>query len=136
MEGQTDLKLSAEAWAEIVIERWERKIKQLRIRHTGSLLQSFHQHVNTQSNGNPDRIILTFNYYGKFVDMGVGKGVPHAKVELSNRKAKPWYSKTFYSQLMKLSEILQVKYREKAQMVIISEIESFKSEKKTGKTWK
>ncbi len=68
--------------------------------------------------------------------MGVGKGVPHAKVELSNRKAKPWYSKTFYSQLMKLSEILQVKYREKAQMVIISEIESFKSEKKTGKTWK
>jgi hypothetical protein len=91
--------------------------------HTGSLLQSFHHHVNTQANGDPELIVFTFNYYGKFVDLGVGNGVAHDKIELSNRKPKPWYSKTFYGQLMKLREILQVKYSEKAQFVIIQKIE-------------
>ena len=111
------------SWAKIVIELWERKIKKLKIRDTGAQLQSFHQHVNTQANGNPVRIIFTFNYYGKFVYRRAGKGAPHAKVEQSNRKAKLWFSKTFYSQLMKLREILRVRYSEKTQMVIIQEID-------------
>jgi hypothetical protein len=123
MEGQTDPKISAKVWAKIVIEQWVRKIRQLKIMHTRSLLQSFHHYVNTQANGNPDLIIFTFNYYGKFVDLGVGKGVTYDKIELSNRKPKPWYSKTFYSQLMKLWEILQERYCEKAQFEIITEIE-------------
>jgi hypothetical protein len=123
MDMQLNLKLTAEAWAKIVIERWERRIRQLKIRHTGNLLSSFHHYVNTQANGNPELIVFTFNYYGKFVDLGVGNGVTHDKIELSNRRPKPWYSKTFYGQLMKLREILQEKYSEKAQFTIITEIE-------------
>jgi hypothetical protein len=37
--------------------------------------------VQTQANGNPELIIFTFEYFGKFVDMGVGRGVKIVDVE-------------------------------------------------------
>jgi hypothetical protein len=64
--------------------------------------ERLHSYVNSQANGNPERITFAFNYYGRFVDMGVSRGINYEKVEFSNRKAKPWYSKTFFGQLEKL----------------------------------
>ncbi len=118
------MKLTVEAWADIVIERWEQKIRRSGVYHTGKLVQSFSQMVRTQANGNPDLIQFAFGYYGRFVDMGVGRGVPYDRVHLSNRRAKPWYSKTFFSQLEKLKEILEEKYGLKAQYSIIQEIKN------------
>jgi hypothetical protein len=123
MAENTDLGITVEAWAKIVIERWERKIQQLKIYQTGKLVNSFTQFVNTQAGGNPDKIVFAFEYYGKFVDMGVGRGVKLGEVETSSRKAKPWYSKTFWSQFEKLKEIMVDKYQIKGQMSIITEIE-------------
>jgi len=123
MADQTNIVLTVEAWAEIVIERWENMIARLRIHHTGNLINSFAHHVITQSGGNPERIEFAFEYYGKFVDMGVGRGVSIGEVEFSDRRRKPWYSKTFFSQVKKLGEILSVKYSEKAKAVIIENIE-------------
>jgi hypothetical protein len=130
MEANTNLGLTVEAWADIVIERWEQKIVRLGISHTGALLRSFYHTVQTQANGNPELIVFTFEYYGKFVDMGVGRGVKKEEVEFSNRKAKAWYSKTFFSQLEKLKDILAAKYARKAQLEIITNVEKFDEEGK------
>lgn len=124
MAANTDLRLTAEAWANIVIERWERKIERLGIGSTGALIRSFTQHVRSQADGRVDLIQFTFEYYGKFVDMGVGRGVKLDMVETSNRRAKPFLSKTFFSQLEKLKDILVDKYGKKAQITIVNEIET------------
>ncbi len=124
MAENTHLGLTVEAWAHIVIERWEIKISRLKIYDTGQLVRSFYHHVKTQSNGNPELIVFTFEYYGKFIDMGVGRGVTVENVSFSNRRAKPWYSKVFFSQLEKLKEILAEKYERKAQLGIVTLIKN------------
>lgn len=123
MAENTNLGITVEAWAKIVIERWEQLIVLRKIIRTQKLLNSFTHFVNTQAGGNPDKIIFAFEYYGKFVDMGVGSGVVYDDVSTSNRKPKRWYSKTFWSQLQVLKDILAEKYAIKAEMTIIHEIE-------------
>lgn len=128
MADNTNLGLTVQAWADIVIERWETKIERLKIGHSGNLVNSFYHHVKTQANGNVELITFSFEYYGKFVDMGVGRGVKIADVEFSNRRPKPWYSKVFFSQLEKLKDILADKYATKAQLAIITNVERFNTE--------
>lgn len=123
MAENTDLGITVDAWAKIVIERWEQKIMNMGIRKTGRLLNSFQHFINTQAGGNPDKIVFAFEYYGKFVDMGVGRGVKLEAVESSTRRAKPWYSKTFWSQFEKLKELMVQKYQVKGMMQIITEVE-------------
>ena len=122
MANNTDLSLTIDAWAKIVVERWENKITRLRIHHTGDLSRSFAIHVFTQANGDPDKIEFAFNYYGKFVDMGVGRGVKMDLTGNGGRTAKPWYSRTFFSQVKRIGEILREKYAYKAQLSIITNI--------------
>jgi len=114
MADNANLSLTVEAWAKIVVERWENKIVRLRIHHSGNLYKSFAVHVFTQANGDPDKIEFAFNYYGKFVDMGVGRS--------GTRKKKPWYSKVFFGQVKQLGVILRSKYEYKAQLTIITNI--------------
>jgi hypothetical protein len=110
-------------WAEIVIQRWLSKISRLDIIDSGELMRSFTSQVYVDASGDASKIVFTFLYYGIFPDMGVGKGVPYEKVGQSNRKAKPWYSKQFYTEVKKLGYIMAEKYGEKA-MEAISLIES------------
>ncbi len=130
MPENNNIGLTVEAWADIVIERWETKIERLKISNTGQLVKSFHQHVQAQADGVPELITFTFEYYGKFVDMGVGRGVTYEDVEFSQRRPKAWYSKVFFSQLIKLSELLAEKYARKAQLAIITNVEKFDEEGK------
>lgn len=123
MSENLDLKLTAEAWAEIVVERWENKISRLRIYKSGDLARSFTHHVISNANGNPELIEFTFLYYGKFVDMGVGNGIKYGEVEGSNRRPKEWYSKTFFSEIEKYKEIMADKFGQKAVMTIIDTID-------------
>ena len=131
MAENTDLKLTIEAWAEIVIKTWLQKIIRLNINYSHALYNSFVHHVITNANGNPERIEFAFNYYGKFVDMGVGNGIKlqdsqaFAAAGLNKRHAKQWYSKTFYAQLQILKELLAEKYATKASQVILINLESF-----------
>ena len=109
-------------WAEIVIERWEEKIVQLGI-VGDNLINSFTQQVITDSNGDPTLIIFAFNYYGKFVDMGVGRGVPLSEVPFSNRRAKPWQSKTFARELGVMAELLSRYYGHRIGIAIANRID-------------
>ncbi|OFY87827.1 MAG: hypothetical protein A3F72_02860 [Bacteroidetes bacterium RIFCSPLOWO2_12_FULL_35_15] len=79
-------------------------------------------------NGNEvSSIILKYNDYGKFVDMGVGRGMPlgsrkqlgasffkkrNEKGQLLRhmRKPNPWYSKTIYRQNVRLGDMLEEYY--------------------------
>jgi hypothetical protein len=127
MAENLNLGLTVQAWANIVIERWETKLVRLKVRNTGKLIDSFYSHVRYQANGNPELILFTFEYYGKFLDMGVGRGVTYEQVESSGRKRYPWYNRMFYSQMAKLREILAAKYEMKAQISIADQLDTSKN---------
>jgi len=112
MAQNIDIGLTVEAWADIVIKNWRRKITELNIGVTGALYDSFVFEVIGNAGGNPERIDFAFEYYGRFVDMGVGRGVyvGNPGDVQTRRKAKPWYSKIIFGQAAKLSEILAEKY--------------------------
>jgi len=68
----------AQAWAKITIIKWKKKLASNTIGDTGSLLRSFKYNVLASAQGNVLKITLLFEYYGRFVDMGVGRGVRSA----------------------------------------------------------
>ena len=74
MSENTNLSLTLEAWADIVIKNWVAKIMSLKIHDTFALARSFEHHVWMNSGGDPERVEFAFLYYGRFVDMGVGEG--------------------------------------------------------------
>jgi len=123
MAENLDINLTLQAWADIVITIWLNKIDQLRINYTYQLADSFTNHVISHANGDIRRIEFAFNYYGKFVDMGVGNGVSIEDVGLSNRKPKPWYSRAFYVEVKKLGTLLAQKYARKGVLSIVENID-------------
>lgn len=131
MSNNTDLGLTLEAWADIVLKNWLQKIMKMYIIDTMSLAKSLEHHVYLNSNGNPERVEFAFMYYGRFVDMGVGEGksqngsLKNLSVEKSfkERIARKWYSPVFYSEVMKLQNILAEKYGLKAAQTIVESID-------------
>lgn len=121
MTENTNINETVEAWADILIEKWEMKMYALKINNTYSLLESFKHEVFNNAGGDAFKITFAFNYYGKFVDMGVGNGIPLGVIS-ENRKPKPWYSKTFFSELLKLQEILAEKYARKGTLMVVEAI--------------
>lgn len=74
MAENINLRLTLDAWADIVIKNWVAKIMSLQVYDTFALARSFEHHVWANSNGDPTKIEFAFMYYGRFVDMGVGEG--------------------------------------------------------------
>lgn len=127
---------TVQAWADIVVKIWEDKVQQMQIYDTRTLLNSFAIHVQQAAGGRVDYVVFAFQYYGRFVDMGVGKYQPAdaisqnllAKMDSPGRRTRsreprPWYSKAFYSQLRKLSEILAEKYAQRSALTIVQNID-------------
>ena len=109
-------KETVEAWAEITIKNWLENIKKENIGDTGKLAKSFVEHVVSGSGGDVGLVEFTFAYYGKMVDMGVGKGTTLAlrgdktAIKLQGRHAKKWFSKELWHQVQRLRELLAEKY--------------------------
>lgn len=111
MNENLDYKDMAERWAEIVIERWIRKIQSLNIGSTGELLRSLQAHVEVDSQGNPAKITFLYLYYGIFTDMGVGRSVKIGQAgKGNNRQKKPWYSSTFLKEVNTLGRCMAERY--------------------------
>ena len=114
MQTNTTTTQTVEAWAEIVVKEWLKKAQVLNI-HQGFLLQSFYAHVVNNSNGDPTRVQFAFEWYGNFVDWGVGKGVSVAdksnmqSAGLTTRREKPFISDVFFKQLAVLRHLLEQK---------------------------
>jgi hypothetical protein len=108
-----------DAWAQMMITIWQDKIGALNIRDTGTLFSSFVAHVESGANGDVTKITHTYQYYGRMVDMGVGKGVSFSQRDNdTSRKAKPWYNKSYYRSIRMLSEKAAVLYGEEFQAII------------------
>jgi len=127
----------ADEWAKITIKVWREKIVKLKAVDHSFLWMSFLKNVIGAANGDVIKIEFAFKYYGKFVDMGVGKGVKIGNVKenatsrrlegkmLGNRrKPKKWYSKTFHHEMMRLSEILKYEYGHLAALEIKEGLEN------------
>jgi hypothetical protein len=125
MDENLNISTTVTAWADIVLDRWLRKIDTLKINDTYELANSFIMQVMTDSGGDPERIEFAFKYYGKFVDMGVGKGVTLADAGLSesHRKRKRWYSPVFYAEVKKLAILLAEKYGKIGAITIVENID-------------
>ena len=101
----------AERWADIVIERWIRKIQALNIGSTGELLRSLQAHVAVDAQGNPAKITFLYLYYGIFTDMGVGRSVKLGQAGPGNkRERKPWYSSVFLKEVNTLGRLMANRY--------------------------
>jgi hypothetical protein len=141
MQSVSQPKLSereiARAWAQITIKRWRKKIDRLKIgqHSSGELFRSFQFRVLASAGGDVQKIEFAFRYYGKFVDMGVGRGknlgdqpmsrsmrILSGKLLGMKRVPKKWYSKTFYAETQKLIEILQEEYGHRGQIIISENI--------------
>jgi len=112
--------ITIQAWAEIVVSNWEDKILKLNITDTFSLVSSFEAYVVSEANGDVQKVEFTFLYYGKFIDMGVGKG--QTIREGGSRRPRKWYSPIFFSELQKLSGILAEKYARRGQLGVVENI--------------
>jgi hypothetical protein len=109
-------------WLDITVERFVANMRRLRIEDTGKLLASFRKEVIGAAEGDQLRIRLSYALYGKFVDMGVGRGHgagvkkgddgydrlrnSRGKLRRLERKARPWYSKEVAHQTKRLSELM------------------------------
>lgn len=116
----------AERWADIVIERWIRKIQSLNIGSTGELLKSLEAQVAVDANGDPQKITFLYLYYGIFTDMGVGRNVKLGS-EKGNRKKKPWYSSTFLKEVNALGRLMAERYGYEAASIPIKAFEGMSS---------
>lgn len=108
------------AWAQMMVDIWIEKANAMGIR-AGDLTNSFAQDIYMAANGEVDKITHSFLYYGRFVDMGVGRGVPLEKVAESSRTPKPFNSSTYWRSVQVLTEKMAEIYGEEFQ-VYVSEI--------------
>lgn len=116
----------ASEWGRIVLERFERQMEALNVGYSFQLQDSLELQLIGEGM-NVSEVQFMFNYYGKFVDMGVSKGIDLSEVkalasdrrlggnEVGNRrKPKKWYSPVFYSEVEKLKFILAENFAKRA----------------------
>ncbi len=125
---QINLRGMYDKYAFIVIDRWVQALKRHNIGVTGQLMNSFTKELK-RSGGNVEAVIFKFSKYGRFPDMGVGNGTSLNERVLNRkfdkyrnssgkstgglkRRKKPWYTKTLYREVAKLSDLLRREYGE------------------------
>ncbi len=134
MAENTNLNITVDAWADIVIENWLDRITKLNIGYHFNLERELTVSIRQNPGGLPSVVEFSFPFYGKMVDMGVGKGVKLEDVRSGakdyssgegghRRRPKKWYSKIFYSEVKKLSVILAEKYGKMGALAIVENID-------------
>lgn len=110
----------ASMWAEVTIDRLHQALDKFNIgKLDGALWRSLQAEI-VKSNGDVDRVITRFMQYGRFVDMGVGRGVSigaagtsafaaarnaNGTLKKYARKPKKWFSRTYYHEVQRFVEL-------------------------------
>jgi hypothetical protein len=142
MDMATDVKRKmtdaeiADAWAKITIKIWRDNLVKMKLLHTNQLWQSFVEQVVSQANGDLTKIEFAFRYYGRFLDMGVGRGTPIGSVRenrtsrflegkmIGNRRVpKKWYSRALAAEVFRLKEITQEEYGFRGRLAIVENMD-------------
>jgi len=113
-------------WAQHLIVSWVNKANELGISPGDPLTDArFYHHIKTSTNGDfPEVVQFSFDYYLKFVNWGVGRGVNLKNrdqlilTERTRREKKPWYDAVFYHQLNVLGGIMADNFAYKAIAII------------------
>lgn len=121
---------NASKFAEIAVERFKKALQKKNIGWTLELEKSLTHTLTTNGSGGYASILITFEGYGKFVDMGVGKGVKYEDVRGSqavwnhvgvrgSRVAKRWIGNTLSNQTKRLAELMSEAYEKAADDILI-----------------
>ncbi len=132
-----------EEWAENVITRWIKEIEAQGIASPSELESSFRKKVFNASGGNETRIEFMYLDYLRYLDLGVGRGEKYVKEKhnptfYSGEKypttsgykwqVKPWFLPILKQRVYSLARILERKYGEYAQLIILKNIDLGQSE--------
>jgi hypothetical protein len=101
-------------WAEITVQRWQFAIAQKNLVYSGNLLRSFEHMVSGEANGNTALISFAFNYYLRMLEMNVGKGRQRGEY----RHRSGLFTKPFYHEVHRLSELVAQMYANKAAIAL------------------
>jgi len=113
MTGTKDDRVKyCEAWAQMMVTIWKDKMTALGIGDTEELLKSFETEIQYQANGDVNKIVHSYVYYGRMVDMGVGGGISFDEVAASNRNPKQWKGDSYWRSVRVLSEKMAELYGE------------------------
>lgn len=127
-------------WLDRLVLQLEKKIVEYNAIDTGTMRQEMQTGLSA-SDGIVNTARLAVKFYMRFVDMGVGRGVPlggrqtspdvfgkyrNAKGQLNKyrRKAKPVYSKPLAGQIYRLQELLLEFYGIKSIQVLESPLQN------------
>ncbi len=121
-----EAKVDIKRWAAITIEKWQYNLIKMRVKGTGTLLNSFTASVSADADGNLALINFAFQDYLRMIDMGVGKGVTYEDAQdgIGSRRAygtrkgnrrrpKKVYLNTLYSEVYRLSELVAKEYADR-----------------------
>lgn len=125
MDNTNEINNTISEWADTVVEIWINKMLQLGIHNVSEHAASFEWHAYNAAGGDINKVVFVFNYFLKFTDMGVGRGISLAdRKYLQNNKRiqKPWYQKTFLLETKKLANILAAKYARLGALRIIENL--------------
>jgi hypothetical protein len=111
----------ANKWLDFTIESFVENMRQLRIQDTGTLMASFKKQVIGSAEGRL-QLQLSYALYGKFIDMGVGRGMgqgvrrgddgydrirnSRGRLRRKERKARKWYGREMAYQTKRLAELM------------------------------
>lgn len=122
----------AEEWAKITANRLVKALRKKGIGVTNSLQYSIAHKLVAMAGGDVTSITHTFNYYGKFIDMGVGRGQKIESVKSNGdvyrlvgggRKPKKWFTPTYYAETMVLLDLMGLKYGEQGAGIIKEQLD-------------
>lgn len=108
-------------WAKGVKKSLIQELNKQKIQTTRALITSLSFQVFKAGTGHQGKYQLSFQEYGRFIDIGIGKGFKIESIKgnaaiiggKKSRKAKKWYSKTVYRAVYKgLIRRLVTNYRE------------------------
>lgn len=129
-------------WGKFAAEKLVKALGRHKIGKSGALKESIYNEIQ-KNGGDAYKALFKFLQYGRFVDIGTGRGFARgAKGSASfaisrnnngtlkatvNRNPKPWYSKTMYREIKILSEKLLADMDEKVMNTIQARIRRINS---------
>ena len=100
----TGKKHTAEKWLDITIKALRESLIKEGVGGSGELKGSIRGKVNAQGIDDVRSIELYYRFYGKFIDMGVGRKARDGG--FGKRTAKEWYSSVIGRRVYELSSIM------------------------------
>lgn len=106
-------------WAKYTVHHLYEALNNYDISISGPLFRSI-QNELTRNGGHIEKVLTKFFQYGRFLDMGVGRGVPigaagtsafsaarndNGSLKSYRRKAKKWFSKSYYADVQRFKEL-------------------------------